>query len=187
MHDIGTCSPLRRWWLRLLDGERPWGAIDFRPDRYGVTRYRLVVYPPGITEMERRRLRVWRGWPLWGAALWVACEIWLTPQIGPWPALAASTAAALAGGAVSSALAGDARTQVRVLAVVTMAGYDDPATLATCRRLRSLAMTLIHADQTRALGLISPTEHEALWWQVYDEIGSDRFPTPGMHGSGRAA
>jgi len=52
---------LRRGWLRVIDGDRPWGSIDIRPDRFGVTRYRLVVYPPGITESERRLVRVARG------------------------------------------------------------------------------------------------------------------------------
>ncbi len=68
MHDTREGSGLlRRGWLRLLDGDRSWGSIDIRPDRFGVTRYRLVVYPPGISESERRWVRVARGWPLMGA------------------------------------------------------------------------------------------------------------------------
>jgi hypothetical protein len=56
MEDMRTDRGLlRRGWLRLLDGDQPWGSIDIRPDRFGVTRYRLVVYPPGISESERRR------------------------------------------------------------------------------------------------------------------------------------
>ena len=62
MDDERTGSGLlRRGWLRLIDGDRPWGSIDIKPDRFGVTRYRLVVYPPGISESERRRVRVARG------------------------------------------------------------------------------------------------------------------------------
>jgi len=54
----GADGLLRRGWLRLLDGKRPWGAIDVLPDRFGVTRYRLMVYRPDITESERRWVRV---------------------------------------------------------------------------------------------------------------------------------
>ena len=63
---------LRRGWLRLVDGDSPWGSIIVCPERMGVIHYRLVIYPPGISETERRRLRVWRGWPMWGALLWIA-------------------------------------------------------------------------------------------------------------------
>src|SRR6476659_5562080 len=88
----GHCGLLRRGWSRLLDGDRVWGAIEIRPDRFGVTRYRLVVFPPGISESERRRVRVARGWVLWGALVWVFCEISLSHTTGPWTALAISAA-----------------------------------------------------------------------------------------------
>jgi len=91
-------SLLRQGWLRLLDGDRPWGSLDIRPDRFGVTRYRLVVYPPGISQSERRRVRVARGWPLWGALVWVMCEIFMNTMTTPWIALALSTATCLGSG-----------------------------------------------------------------------------------------
>ncbi|SIS23963.1 hypothetical protein SAMN05445060_4217 [Williamsia sterculiae] len=54
---------------------RPWGGYDICHGRHGMTRYRLVVCPPGITAGRRRRLVLWRNWPLWGAALWVGLEL----------------------------------------------------------------------------------------------------------------
>ena len=84
---------LRRGWLRLVDGACPWGSFFVCPDRMGVTRHRLVIYPPGINETERRRLRVWRGWPTWGALLWIASDGILTGPIGSRTALVISTAA----------------------------------------------------------------------------------------------
>src|SRR6476659_11094860 len=93
MHDIRTGSGLiHRRLRRALEGDRRWGSIDIRPDRFGVTRYRLVVFPPGISESERRRVRVARGWVLWGALVWVFCEISLSHTTGPWTALAISAA-----------------------------------------------------------------------------------------------
>ena len=110
MHDTRMGSPLRRGWQRLLDGERPWGSLDVHPDRFGMTRYRLVVFPPGISEPERRWVRLARGWPMWGALVWVACEVFLTQVTGPWTALALSTSAFICLGLVTMAMAGAQRS-----------------------------------------------------------------------------
>ena len=56
-------------WSRLLDGSRPWGSYDATVSRYGVQRCQLILYPPGCTTADRRLARLWRGWPLTGAAL----------------------------------------------------------------------------------------------------------------------
>ena len=176
---------LRRGWLRLLDGDRPWGSIDIRPDRFGVTRYRLVVYPPGISEYERRLVRVARGWPLWGALVWVVCEIFFNNFTGPWTALAISTAAFLGSGVVAFAMAGAQRTRVRAIAAVVMAGYHNPASVAARDRLVELADTLMEADDRLASGQISALQHEMAWWQVYDRMSPSA--APGMHRSDKGA
>ncbi|HET6734813.1 DUF6611 family protein [Mycobacterium sp.] len=165
---------LRRGWLRVLDGDRPWGSIDITPDRFGVTRYQLVVYPPGISESERRRVRVARGWPLWGALVWVVCELALTNMTGPWAALAISTAVFACSGVAAMAMAGDARTRVRTMAALVMAGHHDPASAATRHKLETLASTLMEADDRRKRGQLTPAEHELTWWRVYDQMESGR-------------
>jgi hypothetical protein len=172
---------LRRGWLRLLDGDRPWGSIDVRPDRFGVTHYRLVVYPPGITEAERRLVRIARGWPLWGALVWVACEIFLTDLTAPWAAMTISTVACLGSGLVSFAMAGVPRTRVRTMAAMVMAGHHDPISGAARDRLEALAETLMEADERLAGGHISPIQHEMVWWQVYEQMSPSS--APGMHPS----
>jgi hypothetical protein len=163
-------GPLHRGWLRLRDGASPWGSIDVYPDRMGVTRYLLVVYPPGIDETERRRVRVWRGWPVWGALLWIASYAVITQLIDPRTALFFSTSAYLGTGATAFMQAGNARTRVRTMRATVMSGYHDPPSRAAHRKLQALAATLIEADQHRQLGLISAVEHEMIWWQVYDQI-----------------
>jgi len=168
---------LRRGWSRLLDGDRPWGSIDIRPDRMGVTHYVLVVYPPGISEAERRSVRIWRGWPMWGALLWIASDVVLTHRVDPWAALALSTAACLGAGIAAFMRAGDARARVRTMKATVMSGFPDPTSRAICRKLQALAVTLIEADEHRKLGLISPIEYEMIWWQVYDQIQLDQ-PRP---------
>jgi hypothetical protein len=164
---------LRRGWWRLVDGAYPWGSIFVCPDRMGVTRYQLVIYPPGISETERRRLRVWRGWPTWGALLWIASYSILTEPIGPRTALVISTAAYLGTGVVASMRAGNVRARVRTMRATVMSGYHDPPSRDACRKLRALAATLIEADQHRQLELISPIEYEMTWWRVYDQIEPD--------------
>jgi hypothetical protein len=166
----GGPGVLRRGWLRLVDGACPWGVIIVCPDRMGVTRYRLVIYPPGINETERRRLRVWRGWPRWGALLWIASSVILAGLIGPRTALGISTAALVGTGVAAFTRAGDVRARVRTLRATVMSGYPDPVSRDALRRLNTLAATLIEADDCRQLGLISPIEYEMTCWRVYDQI-----------------
>lgn len=188
MDDLRTAPGLmRRGWLRLLDGDRRWGSIDVRPDRFGVTRYRLVVYPPGISDAERRRVRIARGWPLWGVLLWVVSEIWFGQMVGPWTALSMSVAVFLGSGLVAFAVAGAPRTRVRTMGAIVMVGQYDPVAVAARDRLAALAQTLMDADEQLADGHLSTTAHESIWWQVYDEMAAGPNATPGMQWSGRSA
>jgi hypothetical protein len=182
--DARRTGLVRRGWLRLLDGDRPWGSIDIRPDRFGMTRYRLVVYPPGISESERRRVRVARGWPMWGALVWVTCEMFFSNATGPWTAFTISTTACLGSGLASFAMAGVPRTRVRTMAAMVMAGYHDPISGAARDRLEELAATLLDADERLAGGHISAIQHEMVWWQVYDQMSPSS--APGMHRSDAA-
>jgi hypothetical protein len=174
MYGARIGAPIQRGWHRLLDGDRRWGSIDVHPDRFGMTRYRLVVFPPGISEPERRRVRLARGWPMWGALVWVACEIWFTDVTGPWTALVLSTAALVAFGLAAMATAGAARSQVKTMAATVSALYPDPRSAARRDKLGKLALTLTDADERLERGQISPVDHELTWWQVYDEIESRR-------------
>jgi hypothetical protein len=182
MHDIQTGSGLlRRGVRRALDGDRRWGSIDIRPDRFGVTRYSLVVFPPGISEAERRRVRVARGWTLWAALVWVFCEVWLSQTTDPWTALVAATAIYFGLGLIATTRAGDPRRQVRTLGVMVMAGQYDPVTSAVRHKLENLAGALMEADEQLARGEISRTSHEMTWWRVYDRLGP---ASPAVHESG---
>lgn len=161
---------LQRWMTKLLDGEKRWGFLRIQPDRFGVTRYRLVVYPPGISDTERRQLRIWRGAPIWGGALWALLEIFLQQLVVPWTALAMSTGTVVTLAVVALAKTGDIRTKVRTTAAVTMAGHPDVAAIAARDRLLSLAMTLTYADERLDDERMSPLDHEALWWSVYEQL-----------------
>jgi uncharacterized protein DUF6611 len=175
---------MRRAIARLLDGAAPWGSATVTVDRFGGTRYRLTVYPPGTGESERRWLRAWRGWPLWGAMLWVVSEILLSGVVGPWTALVVGVTACVVSGVVTSVLAGAARTHVRTIGAMVLAGYRDPESMAARGKIQRLASVLSEADDRRRAGALSPIDYEQLWWQVYDQMapvtaemcGPDRSP-----------
>jgi hypothetical protein len=156
--------------FRLLDGRRTWGSFDVYPSRYGVTRYRLVVFPPGISQDERRLLRGWRTWPLWGTALFLAAQIWLTNTTTTAWALAVSTALWLFTGAAAFALAGGTRTRVHTLIALSMNGVRDDAAASRLAQMRTLAAVLLAADEQRAEGELAEHEHEAICWRVYERI-----------------
>jgi hypothetical protein len=167
-----------RWTSQLLDGENRWGFVRIQIDRFGVTRYRLVVYPPGISDDERRQLRLWRGLPIWGAALWVVIEVLLEALVGTWPALLVATGTIVVLGVRALLKAGRRRHLVRTMSVVTMPGYTTAEMLAERDRLKVLAVTLADADERLTEERMSPLEHEALWWQVYEQLAA---PGPNVH------
>jgi hypothetical protein len=162
-----------QWWTLVLDGRHDWGSVDASPTRHGVTRYRLVVFPPGIEPVERRLLRAWRAWPTWGAVLWVVSQIVLSTLLTPGAAFAASTIAYLASGLFLFARVAELRSRVRTLSVVRIAGYTDVRSAAMFVELKSLVAALCHADSQRDRGQSSPADHESTWWQVYDRLGQN--------------
>ena len=161
---------------------RVWGSFDAYPARYGVARYRLVVYPPGITVRERRMLRMWRAWPLWGAALWVGSQIAGELAGIPETALIAGSMIYIAAGAMTFVLADQTRVRVRTLWASTMAGYGFNADHDDVDRrysvLRVMARALDQADLALEEGRISPLQHEAQWWQVYDVLDAMASSAP---------
>lgn len=164
-----------RWWALVLNGRHDWGSLDISPTRHGVTRYRLVVFPPGIDMVERRLLRAWRAWPTWGAVLWLVSLIVLDAALSPGAAFATSTIAYLASGLFLLARVAELRSRVRSLSVVRIAGYADERSAARFVELKSLVAALGLADSQRDRGQSSPADHESTWWQVYDRLGQNRL------------
>jgi hypothetical protein len=130
------------------------------------------VYPPGISDAERRRVRVARRWPVWGVATWIVTVLALSQVSEPWTALAISTTTVLGAGAVAVVLAGEPRRRIRTMHACSMAGFDDPVTVAAVKKIRIFAGRLLDADDALNGARLSPAEHEMLWWRVYDEVGA---------------
>lgn len=154
----------------VIDGQRQWGSIDTGVSRQGFRRYRLVVFPPGISDRERRMLRLWRRWPIWGATVWLVTVI---PFVGtPNASMAVVVASVLyvGSGAALFVILGSVRTRVRTVSVVLISGYSNPVAAEAYAELKASAVVLCAADVLRDEGSISPVQHEALWWRVYDRL-----------------
>ncbi len=172
IHGSTKSAPARpQWWSRLLDGPHQWGSLDAAVGRYGVQRDRLVVYPPGSTTADRRMARLWRGWPITGAALGLLA-IMLLGHAGASPdkVLALFLVAYVGIGALLFLRAGPMRVQVRSMSVILLPNGVDPQERQRHTECRILADELVRADQLLANGAISFVEHEAIWWDAYDRI-----------------
>jgi hypothetical protein len=162
-----TRTPLLQ---RMLDSGNAWGALETSISRYGVTRYRLVVFPPGTSREERILVRLWRSFPVWGLAAWLAIEIVLMTVLSPALAFATSIGAVLTAGVVTMALANHTRANVRTMTVVRMVGVNDPVAGPRLAELLALAEHLKLADAGLAAGELTAIDHEAAAWQVYDRM-----------------
>src|ERR1700712_2709481 len=137
MENMHTAT--QHWWTRLLDGDRVWGSLSVSPTHYGVTRYWLVVFPPGIDRTERRLLRAWRAWPSWGCMLWLLL-LCLFSGLTPLARFAIPTMLWLGTGAWLFARIGPLRTQVRTRCVTRFSGHpgDDQHSAGQYVEIRTL-------------------------------------------------
>lgn len=155
----------------LLEGEHTWGTLEISDGRYGVARYRLTVYPPGLDRDDRIALRLWRTFSIWGLGLWLLAAVSLMTVLAPWTAVAVTTVGCLVVGAAFLVRAGRHRHDVRTLTAALVTGAHDPGAVAGYRKLSDLADRLMRADARFAAGELTAVEHEAVVWDVYDRIG----------------
>lgn len=120
---------------------------------------------------------MWRAWATWGALLWLTSEIGLSGRLTTWTAIGISTTVYLSTGAITLALAGDLRSQIRTLFVAVADRRPDRRSAAMYAELETLVDMLSEADAMHESGRFSAIDHEAAWWQVYDRLGPDH-PEP---------
>ncbi|MBW0013728.1 DUF6611 family protein [Mycobacterium sp.] len=162
-----------RWWARLLDGAHPWGFYDAAVGRYGVRRYRLIVYPPGSTAADRRLARLWRGWPTTGAVLALVAVLSFGDVVAsPGTVLEYAVATYVGVGALLFLRAGPTRVRVRTMWVIVLPEGADVRELCKYAEWRMLVHMLTMADRMLASGAISVVQHEATWWKAYDRLGA---------------
>jgi hypothetical protein len=155
----------------MLDGAHPWGFFDATAGRYGLRRYRLVVFPPGISAADRRLLRLWRGWPVGGGFLAMLAVM----VLGGSTASAATTlfvaiASYVGLGTVLFVLTSNARHNVRSMSLIFLAGDLQPRDRQSFAEWERLVDLLTGADSMLKMDAIDFTQHEARWWQAYDQL-----------------
>jgi hypothetical protein len=158
----------------VLAGKHVWGSVEIGLPRQGFKWYRLVVFPPGTTDSERRRFRLAYGWPAWGAVLFVISLIYLGDLFGPWLGLATSATVWLGTGVWVFIRVGDVRPRVRTLSVVLIDRHYDPLSADRFARLESAFGQLERADLLLTQGQISTADHELRWGLAYDLLATDR-------------
>jgi hypothetical protein len=133
----------------------------------------LVVYPPGSTAADRRLARMWRAWPITGAALALLAVMLLGNVAASADTVLGYAVAFYVGIAALLFLrAGPARVRVRSMSIILMRKGADVRELCKHAEWRMLVHMLTMADRMLATGAISLVEHEAAWWKAYDRLGA---------------
>jgi hypothetical protein len=158
-------AAVRAAWRRLLDGAHPWGSFDATLGRYGLRRYRLVIFPPGISAADRRLLRLWRAWPIGGGAVALFAVMLVG---GPPSTVLVAAAAYLTVGAVLFVLTAGVRGGVRSMSLVFLTEELNSADRRRYAECVALVELLTRADHMLTTGAITLPQHEAVWWQAYD-------------------
>lgn len=158
---------VRAGWCRLADGAHPWGSFDATVGRYGLRRYRLVIFPPGISTTDRRLLRLWRAWPIGGGALAVFAVMLVG---GPLTTVVVAAAAYLTTGAALFVLTARARGGVRSMSLIFLTEELNADDRQRYAEWEALADLLLRADHMLTTGAITVPQHEMAWWQAYGRL-----------------
>lgn len=161
---------LGRWLAPVLDGRYRWGSYTVSVTRYGSVNHRLVLYPPGMSAGQRRRVRLWRGWMLLGIVGALGVFLGLAEAgVSSLVIMAACVSFYLLGAVVVGHHAGPIRREVLELTAARSALVSDLGHTAECRYLAGLSAMLTAADESLDHGRSSAADHELIWSAVYAE------------------
>lgn len=171
----------RRPHLNPYIENRPWGRIEL-PDpimvaRTGIAHYRLSVFAPGTSEVQRRELQVARRWWTGSAAGTIAGEL-VVASAG----LGSDTAIALAitGAAIFSywlARTRAIRRGTRTLHVAIVMAVNPHQVVGDAELLDECRRELDRVDGEQVPTSLTAVEREAIWYAVYDRLAPQRTAT----------
>jgi hypothetical protein len=154
---------------RRVQGTHEWGAYFHTVERYGVVRRQVIVYPPGISPVERRWLRAWRAWPVVGVAVVLMVAVALSDVVPPSAGMGVGLASALAVGGLLAHRARRTRRRVRSLGGIEVPGMPDPVVRRRFRGALAIADDLAVAEEAWRRGELPRVGYEQVWHAAYDE------------------
>ncbi|WP_147392034.1 DUF6611 family protein [Amnibacterium setariae] len=168
--------------VRLVAGPTAWGRLDVQPSRYGFTRYRLTVLPPGASTAERAWLAVWRSCPVLVAVLGFGLDL-VVLAAGADGVVAAAAGGALA--VVVPALVAVRTRRLRPLVRSRAGGVDDcagvPRPVGDMAAIDRWWPVLDAADRALERGDMTPVEHELVWTAAWQDLATrPRGAHPGL-------
>lgn len=159
----------------LLDRCDRWGRLSTTVTRYGSASSTLVVYPPGTSVEQRRRLRAAHAWPSLGLVLLAAVAA-LALGGGDAAGAAVAVTVGYAVGAVGLArsTARIRHASARASAHVSLLIADGTATAVSddFDSLARIAAALRRADRELDCGRLTPLEHELVWAAAHQAVAT---------------
>ena len=148
---------------------RRWGSLDGVPLLYGGRHYRLVVYPPGTDDRERRLLQAWQALPPGVPFLGLVTFAVLAGRLGLAEALALTAVLVLGPLAWLRQALRRRRRDVCVVHAEYLYGAGTAAELDRCKRVVSLSSTLTDAERALDRGELTPVDFQRIWGDVHAE------------------
>jgi hypothetical protein len=160
---------------RRYDGA--WGSLDVTDvasaRRSGMTRYRLEIFPPGTNSIERRQLRHFRAWRLWGAPIALIGEFLVGTVWPGWQGPLYLAVTYFAGLLLWLKLTQRLRKATRVVHVATILVGGRTHVEGNIELLESCATEFESLDRARAARSIDPVQYETAWAALYARLGAD--------------
>lgn len=149
---------------------QPWGTVAISaPVRYGWRGYRLTVYSPGTSDVERQLMWVGRNMPFLAAAVILPLMMALQPIAPPM-----STLLLVPVGVGIVAMVRNRtrslRRSVRALDIAYVTVDGSTRVLGNGTLMNDSVKRLRDADRALAAGDITTTEYERRWGLVYDRL-----------------
>ena len=155
-----------------------WGSFEVNDPasarRSGMKRYHLEILPPGTNSTERRQLRRFRQWRLWGALVALTGEFVIGATWHSWQAPLYIAFAYLAGLIIGLQLTRRLRNSIHSVYVGTILIGGSTFVEGDMGLLESCVTEFEALDRKRLESSIGPVEYEAVWARLYARLA----PTP---------
>jgi hypothetical protein len=157
-----------------------WGSFEVNDPvsarRSGMKRYHLEILPPGTNSAERRQLRRFRQWRLWGALVALVGQFLIGETLHSWQAPLYIAFAYLAGLAFGLQLTRRVRSAIHSLNVGAILVGGSTFVEGDIWLLENCVSEFEALDRNRLESSIGPVEYEAGWARLYARLAPAARP-----------